>query len=291
MSRILKKKYDLKNKKINKEKRLLLISDIHISKIFNIKKIDKIINELKKEKIDYICIPGDIIDCTNVLEEEKYQNIIIDFLEKLSSISKVIISLGNHDISRLRTSRKEKKWTYEKKDNFFNKIKKIKDVHLLDDAVYIKDDICFIGLTLSFDYYKKTKENKKDLLDELKNKNIKLDNNKYNVLLCHTPVHILDNELNSIDLIKNTDLILSGHMHNGMVHPIMEKIWKGKKGIITTTKKLYTKANLTRRIKNKDEKVLIISGGITKLSQASTKFLYHFNDIYPMHIEIININN
>ena len=79
-------------------------------------------------------------------------------------------------------------------------------------------------------------------------------------------------------------------MHNGMVHPIMEKVWKGNRGIITPTKKFFSKTALTRGIKTKEEKVLIVSGGITKLSKSSTNFLYHFNDNYPMNIEMININ-
>lgn len=288
---IIKKNYALKTKKINRKFQILLISDIHISSNFKIKKISKIIENIQDQKIDYICIPGDIIDNSNVLENEKLEKIALNFIESLSKISKVIISLGNHDISHLRTSHKEKKWRYDKNIVFFNKIRKIKNVYLLDDDIYTDKDICFIGLTLSFKYYKETGEDRKVFIEELNNKKIKLNKNKYNVLLCHSPVHILAKDIENNALIKDIDLILSGHMHNGMVHPIVEKVWKGNNGIITPTKKLYPKAKTTRGIVKKNDKILIISGGITKLSYSSPKIFHLFNDLFPMNIEMININD
>ena len=113
---------------------------------------------------------------------------------------------------------------------------------------------------------------------------------KYNILLCHSPVNVLDDEvLEKTKLLSNIDLILSGHMHNGMVPPILEKIWKGNSGIITPSKKLYPKAKTTRGIIKKQNKVLIISGGITKLSFSSPEILHPFNEFYPMNMEIIDI--
>lgn len=287
MKKIILKKYDLKTNKTKETIRISLLSDIHISEIFKIKKLGIIINKIKKEKPDYICIPGDIIDSTNVLDNNDLKKETLNFLKGLSKISKVIISIGNHDVYHLNKSShiETKKWTCDKREDYFEEINKIPNVHLLDDETYIDKNIAFTGITLSYRYYKETHEDKEEFYKEIKNKKIKLDKNKYNILLCHTPVYVLED----LPILKDSDLILSGHMHNGMVHPLMEKIWKGNSGIITPTKKLYPKAKLTRgRVSNKKE--LIISGGITKLSYSSPNIFHPFNDLYPMNIEIININ-
>ena len=48
------------NNKLNKK--IALFADIHYSDIFNLKVFDKIIVNLKDNKPDFICIPGDLID-------------------------------------------------------------------------------------------------------------------------------------------------------------------------------------------------------------------------------------
>ena len=253
---------------------------------------DKIINNIKDEKINYICIPGDLIDGTNILDEKNNEKIVINFIKRLSKISKVIISVGNHDISRLRSNSFDTKWKPERNEVYFEKLKKLNNVYLLDNEIYTDNDISFIGFTPSFKYYKEKDEDRELLIQELNDKMIKINKNNYNILLCHSPIHMLDkNVLEKAKLMKDIDLILSGHMHNGMVPPIIEKIWKGNCGIITPNKKLYPKAKVARGIIKKENKTLIISGGITKLSYSAPTIFHPFNDFFPMNIELININN
>ena len=286
---MIKKRYQETSKKLIKNKKIFLISDLHIGIGFNIKKLDKIKKEIEKEIPNYICIPGDIIDNTNIIKDK--EDIVINFLKDISTNTKVIISLGNHDVCRLIRDKKGKRWEYDKRDDFFNKIRNIKNVYLLENEIYTDKDICFIGLSLSYEYYKTTGESINILEKELNALNIKIDKNKYNVLLCHSPHRLTNERIIKTKIMKDIDLILSGHMHNGMVHPIMELIWKGNKGIITPTKELFPKAKVTRgRIKLND-KNLIISGGITKLSNSSAYIISPLNCLYPMNIEIININN
>lgn len=285
---MVRKRYQEYTKKKINNKKIFLLSDIHIGKKFNIKKLKLIKKEIEKEKPDYICIPGDIIDNTNAIAI--YEDIILNFLNDINK-SKVIISLGNHDICKLVREKKCKRWEYDKREDFFDKIKKIKNVHLLENEKYIDKDICFIGLSLSYEYYKIYGESVNLLKEELNNIKLKIDKDKYNVLLCHSPQRLFNEKVIKTNFMKDIDLILSGHMHNGMVHPIMEIVWKGNKGIITPTKELFPNANYTRGRIEKNDKVLIISGGITKLSHSSARLISPFNFIYPMNIEIININN
>ena len=121
---MIKKRYQETSKKLIKNKKIFLISDLHIGIGFNIKKLDKIKKEIEKEIPNYICIPGDIIDNTNIIKDK--EDIVINFLKDISTNTKVIISLGNHDVCRLIRDKKGKRWEYDKRDDFFNKIRNIK---------------------------------------------------------------------------------------------------------------------------------------------------------------------
>ena len=290
-NKVVIKNYYLDSQNISKKIKIVLISDIHISSILKEKRLENIIQKVKEIKPNYICIPGDLIDSVNVLEDEKNKKMTISFLKRLGLITKVIISLGNHDISRLLSKSFHTKWNDDKDNVFFNELKKIKNVKLLDNDIYCDGDIRFIGFTPSFKYYRKRDGDIDVLIKEMSDVVLKVDNNKYNILLCHSPVHILNDEiLEKVTFMKDINLILSGHMHNGMVHPIMEIFWKGNNGIITPGRRFFSKI-LSRGMIKKDDITLIISGGITKLSYSAPNLLHHLNCLYPMNMEIINVRN
>ena len=48
--------------KISKTTKLIVFSDIHFSGNHDIKKLEKLIEKVKTYEVDYICIPGDIVD-------------------------------------------------------------------------------------------------------------------------------------------------------------------------------------------------------------------------------------
>ncbi len=288
--KIISKKYELSSDKIKKDIKIFLISDIHISSIFKRENINIIISEIKREKVDYICIAGDLIDGNNILDEKDNYSFTIDFLKKFSTMAKVIISIGNHDVSSLLKNSFHTKWKYERKPNFFKDVSNIKNVILLDNEMYSENDINFIGFTPSYHYYWNSDGNSKQLIEDMNSTDLDIPKDKYNVLLCHSPIHVFNDEvLANAQMMKNIDLVLSGHMHNGMVPPFLEKIWHGNSGLITPNKTFFPKAKTTRGMIKKNKKILIISGGITKLSYSAPNFLHPFDDFFPMNVEIVNI--
>ena len=283
------KRYELDTKKKVKKTRLLLMSDIHISSIFNMDKLKEIIQLVKKEKVDYVCLVGDVIDGVNVLDDKDLEKETLNFLKELGKNVEVIISLGNHDLVRLIENSFKTKWKIERDDKFLNKIRKINNVHLLDNELYSSNDINFIGFTPSFAFYDNEDTNASILAHEMSSLILKIDPKKYNILLCHSPVQLLNAEVLKTNLMKEMDLLLSGHMHNGLVPSFLDKIWKGNRGIVTPNKKFFPNAKMTRGIVKKDDKTLIISGGITKFSYSAPHFFQKFDIFFPMNIEIIDI--
>ena len=86
------------NGKITKDITLIHLADIHFNKETKDKKLDKIKEEIYKNNPDYVLITGDTIDESSVLKDKIKIKKLLIFLTDIATHSKVIISLGNHDI-------------------------------------------------------------------------------------------------------------------------------------------------------------------------------------------------
>ena len=206
MSNIKKIFYQVCTK--NVDKRIVLLSDIH----YNSKKervyLDKVLAKLNKMEYDYLCISGDLIDRSIVVDEE----LLIDWIKELSKLSKVIISIGNHELTNDR-----KEHVYDFNEELYKKINKLRNVHVLDNKDYVDGNVRFIGLTLPVDFYYKYRENNNFFMRFVNNKFPNEYKDKYNILLCHSPKSVTDiKTFESTKLLTNIQLILCGHMHAGV---------------------------------------------------------------------------
>ena len=264
--------YNIKSNNVDLD--IILLSDIHYSNKVNKNVFNKILNKFKNLKPDFICIPGDIID-----ESIDYDQNVYNFFFELSKISKVIISLGNHDLSKFY---KNKMKFYDTK--WYDNINKIDNVYVLNNEQITFNNITFTGYNSPFinnKYSDKTINTINDL------KNLKFNINEYNILLCHSPQCILGNtELYNNEFIKNQNLILCGHMHNGMVPPLFDKIIRNNYGLIAPGKTLFPK--YSRGLIKFNNTNLIICKGFTKLAKHSS-FLRFFNIFYTKELEKIKI--
>ena len=144
--RINNKKYEFKS---TENIKIVHISDIHFSDNFNLKNLDLILENIKMQNPDYRCIPGDLIDKTNIKNEsiEKY----IDWLKKLATINKTIVVLGNHDIE-YRTKKENK---HKENEYFISSLKKIKNLYLLRNDIYKDKNVTFVGCEIEYEHYTK----------------------------------------------------------------------------------------------------------------------------------------
>lgn len=237
--KIINKTYNIKS---NLNKSIVLISDIHYSSKKDIRVLNYVLDNIKNMKPDYICIPGDIIDKSKVNDQE----IFINWLKKLSTICKIIISIGNHEFY-IDKYKKE----YGLNKQFFNKVSNIDNLYLLDNTNIIIDNINFIGLTHPIEFY----FNESNNLEKFNNNIEKLKTYKkyYNTLLCHSPVNVVNsNKLNNIDLV------LCGHMHGGVVPNFMRIFFKNT-GFINPDLRLFPK-NVYGNIKRNNTNIIITSG-------------------------------
>ncbi len=268
--KINNKYYNLSN---TYNKRIVLISDIHYFSKRIINHLYNVLNEIKSLKPDYICIPGDIVDDKNI----KDQDFLVNWFNDLSKISKVIISLGNHDFYYNHESMK----SYDKE--LFDRIDRIKNVYVLDNRVYSNNGINFIGVTLPNEYYDNGED--KDELIYFMNKKYPYLSSGYNIMLIHSPYRIANlNVLKEIKCHKSIDLILSGHMHGGLTFEFLKKILRGR-GLINPQNGLLKKYCYGKY--NIDNTNVIITTGITKLSKSHKIGVLGF--LYKSEITIIDI--
>lgn len=258
--KIVNRKFNLSNR-LNKK--IVLISDIHYSSKADIKKLNKLVDNIKLINPDYICISGDLIDIAYVKDDDY----LINFLTKLGLITKTIISIGNHEFYI-----DKKRNIYGLNKNLLNKISNIYNIYLLDNKCILLDNINFIGITLEIEGYTNSNYMNIDL-------NRYINKKYYNILLFHSPLNI---EL----LLKNynIDLVLCGHMHGGVTPNILKKILKGR-GIISPVRKLFPK--YAYGLKKYNNTSIITTSGITILSNIN-KFR-SFNKFFKSEIVIINI--
>ena len=268
----------LSSKKLKKDITFIHIGDIHYNETTSAKKLEYIKYAIEDAHPDYIFITGDLLDKPKITKNKEKIKLLVSWLNSLGNIAKVFISLGNHDI------------ILEEDYKFLNKLNDINNIYVLNNQSYEDENVFISGFTLPTNYYYNIEkhEDENALLETLQN-NFNLVTNlpkkKYKVALIHSP--ILLSEKKVIEKLKEYDLILSGHMHNGLIPRILDKIIKNNYGLISPDKRLFAK-NTRGKIKTKYY-TIIITGGITKLSPSSTKILSKLNGLYPISINKITV--
>ena len=260
---------------------IIHIADIHFSKSTKVKKLDNLCEFIKENNPDYIMITGDLIDTPEITKDNKISE-LYDFLNNLGSITKVMISIGNHDAY----------WSEDLK--FFAKLNELKNIYVLDDKEYHDDFIEVLGITLPNNYYYNvTKDESADIMaayiKDIHHDFNGLNKNLPKILMVHSPIRLTDEII--LPKVNKFDLILSGHTHAGMVPYCLNFLFKGNRGIIAPNKKIFPKVAKGKIVKEQDnhKTTIIINGAVTKLSRQAGIVFNMLNFMWPVSINKIII--
>ena len=287
MGKIKVNEYILKNPKIKANKTILCMSDIH----GNIKALENILELIKDFKFDYILIPGDTVDTLTQDKQEEFLDKVIE----LSKYAKTYIALGNHDILLKRANKSMIEKEEYDKYLFFNKLKSIDNLKLFIndyDSIKLDDNINLSILNLDNNYYKSYE--KRSIFNEFIN-NLKvneIDNDKFNILLVHTPNCLIKKKKIVINKItENQDLILCGHNHGGLTPTWAQDLFKNHIGIVGPYNGIIE--SLAYGIWTNDNKSLLLSNGVTKMSEGAILKPIHGigNALLVPEIELIHLEN
>ncbi|MDD3340749.1 MAG: metallophosphoesterase [Bacilli bacterium] len=258
--------------------RICHFSDTHYWFGYKNKILTSILEKVKELHPDYICITGDLLDQAPVAESPFIKN-YLSFLEQLALVAPVVVILGNHD----QTVFRNKKEVYIENRTFIKQLKNISNLHLLQNERIELPSIKITGYTPEPGLFKEEENRKQEFIEGINQCFLnKKKEDTYNILLLHSPLLISSKEVSKdINIVENTDLILCGHTHGGIL-PIYGK---GNKGLIGPYKKLFPM--YARGMVEGNPKV-IIHGAIIKLSNTAG-IIRHFNPIFPISVNLITI--
>lgn len=258
-------------------KRIVLLSDLHYFGKKEKRTLIRIYHQLEKMEYDYLCISGDLLDKSDVEDEEW----LLEYIKNLGELSKVMIGIGNHE---LINDKKKKEYTF--RTDFYEKMNKIPNVVVLNNATYTEGKIRFIGITLPVSYYYEYHENATYFIKYVNHQFSKpYKDSKYNILLCHTPIPFAKEETyRKTKLLEGVNLVLCGHMHGGMLPKIFRKYGHGH-GLVGPFKTFFP--NYSYGIFKSRKPIVIVSTGVTKISQAH--FLSCANFLFQSEITVIDL--
>ena len=272
------KRIKINSEKIKETKCLLVVSDLHKTLSLKNDNLNKLQRYLEKHntKIDHILIPGDIINDTKDLESEHFRSKFKEEIKELVKDYPTIVSLGNHDeTEKLPERNKIKKGDSTK---LIEILESIENVILLNNSKIKEiDGIKYASFNPNLDYYEKYYGAKEEFYKQFMNNYKDIFNEEqFNILLCHDPESIirLSKEKNTC-IQSNTDIVVSGHMHNGFLPPILNFIVKNK-GIISPTK--YYFPEYAHGEIDIDKTKFVINGAInSRVENPIINYIYGYN--------------
>ncbi len=270
-----------------------VVSDIHYSPSFDYSKLSTILDVLNATPTNYVCIPGDLLDSTDVLNNYELRIKLLDWLNYLANQYQTFLTLGSHDIAY----RQDNKWNLDYPVSFLEDVKDM-GINLGYFTPYYEDDnliVYQLDLPLSYYYSNNGDENVNILISTLENIKedlVNLNNKKLKIFICHSPLFLTNEKV--LEYLQEFDLLISGHMHNGMLCPFIPSLNHilGNYGLISPNKKLFPdNAKGIKEINvNNHNLYLIVSGGITKIQDCAPKILRWGNGAFAMQMDDILVN-
>ena len=245
--------YNITDKRIDKDIKLLVLSDMHDRNNIN----NKILDIVGREKPDYILISGDAINGKYKNEDKAFKkiNIFIDLCKKLKKYN-VYYTYGNHETYvNNKISRKYKRLVLNTGVKILN-----------NDSLYLSKNVRLNGIFYEKKYYSRKKA--KITNEFIESKLGKINSKNYNVLINHNP--LIPEPFSKYGF----DLMISGHVHGGVVR----LPWP----LLSPEYKFFPK--YSNGLYNIDKMKMIVSRGIGY----SDILPIRINN--PAHIMIINLS-
>lgn len=192
--------YQLENEKITKEYTFVVLADLH-NKVYG-RNHKKLLKAIEKEHPVAVLIAGDLLTA----KPGKPLSIALDLLEQLVKKYPIYYGMGNHETRLFLYPQ-----VYGTMGEEYEKgLKKIGISFLRNESKKLGEEVVITGLDLKRDFYKRLKKTVMPP-EYLTNTLGEASQKKYQILLAHNPDYFEEYS------IWGADLVLSGHVHGGMV--------------------------------------------------------------------------
>ncbi len=195
--------YEIESNKLPKDKtfRYVFLSDLH-DNVFGYDN-EPLVDKIRSLKPDAVLIGGDMMVCKGKCD----LSVTLSLLKKLTAFVPVYYANGNHE-ERMNQERHVYGNLYDK---FTEELERFGVHHLLDRSEDINPWIRVTGCGLLDKYYKHHFTVPKLPVNEISGRVRKIHDEKYEILLFHSPLFF--------DTCRKwgADLTLSGHFHGGTI--------------------------------------------------------------------------
>lgn len=273
--------------------KFLVASDIHFQPSVSKELFLLLIKYAREINPDFILMPGDMIETMSFLEYADEKKFFERIIKSLAEICPVIMIPGNHEISDFSPSNFNKRLTTDNVNvnalRYFESLNKIKNVYFLNNESVSFGKTTFFGFSPRLSSYQKINDSKviDEFVEDYISTGFNMAKDCYNVLLTHSPLQIINNKvLSAIPDFKNvTDLVVSGHLHDGYLPKILDKKYQNTNvGLFFTPLVFPSPGILCRGIHDFGRGYLFISQGFRKWT-ADIKLLNAFEKITANDVE------
>lgn len=205
------------------DKTIAIVSDIQINNNTTEEKIESVIETVKNIRPTEIIIPGNLynIDKNSEYFDERNAEKVKKLLKKLSKLAEVFVSYGNKELELEEVGLKEESRKIRKDINEFaydhtkycaNSINVFDNIFYCEELIY-NYDMYLCSLISEFDFYEEAKKSIDKFIELYESYLVQLtnmmDQNLFNVLICHNPIIIEAYEKMSV--LKRFDLVICGN--------------------------------------------------------------------------------
>ena len=281
-----------------KPETILALSDIHFDGRSSAD-MHRALVFARKQSPALITISGDLVDNLDAISSHTERENLKVWLEQLGEVAPVCLCLGNHDFYRKTPEFRSainhngKGYVYDSPAPLIAELATLKNIYLLDNEAYENDKNYVFGITLPPHLYDRegnpdSKENQAVFSAEIKRiaeKFAKLPKRKTKILLVHSPVFLKYKAIRK--LFDGFDFVFAGHMHNGIVPPLLQEVWRGHSGIVTPSKKFFRDDNTRLGLYYNH----IIGLGAVTTVQTGAKPFGWANKLYPTYVATIEVGH
>lgn len=195
---------------------IVTVGDLHYHEHVDKQIFKMLLCHIIETNPDFIVIPGDLIETRGFLNSAKEKEFFEDLIREMGEVAPVIMVPGNHEIANFDTkfNRNDSNDTIK----YMESLNKFKNIYFLNNESVKFDNAVFLGFNPRLEYYFKygSDEGKEIIQEDYLKSGLRMADCNYNILLSHITPEVFQD-------MKKTDLVISGHWHDGYLPKKFDK--------------------------------------------------------------------
>lgn len=214
--------------KSDKASSMVVASDIHYHPNVDKEIFKLLVKYVRETKPDFVLMPGDQIETIGFIDSPEERSFFEGIIQAIAEVAPVIIVPGNHEIGNFEANNHfSRDYVFNNKAiKYFESLNRFKNVYFLNNEQTKIKDIMFLGFNPRLATYLKKNDERANaaFLEDYLKSGLKMAEGDYNILLTHNPI-LLNNDsvVQGISDFKITDLVVTGHLHDGYMPKFLDK--------------------------------------------------------------------